>query len=170
MINEISNVVFGSSVLNNVFGNSIIVAIVIALLMIILIMLMYPAKAGTPFSVILRIFLYMCLGTSLIILLHNGVIKHRNEAAAENETVGGFADGFVDGGKNDPSYGSSHKFINPHAPMRQSMSPEPKPSTHTEGVSSTESKMDQESLSILGGILSAPKPPYAGGYQPNPYR
>ncbi len=105
---------FGSPLLNNALGSSICVALIIALLMILLIMFMYPAKPGTPFSVLAKLFVYMLFGTMMIVFLHDGVIKYMieeeyvtkdNEYFMQNTTI--------EGRKADPSYSSIYKPISP---------------------------------------------------------
>ena len=45
---------FASPIVNNILWNSLFVAAIIAFLMIIIIMVMYPAKQGTSFSIIVK--------------------------------------------------------------------------------------------------------------------
>lgn len=169
VINQISDTVFGSPLLSNVFSNSIIVAVVIALLMIVLIMIMYPAKAGTPLSVVLKIFFYMCIGTALIMVLHDGVVKHNNKKVQDDSITGGFVGGFANGGA-DPSYGSTYLRINPHVPMTNTQ-----PVEHATNSGATASKVNDTSPDVdtLNRIyertLVGPKPQYQGGKPPNPY-
>jgi hypothetical protein len=109
-----SNWAFGSPLLNNVLGSSIFVAITIALLMIVLIMIMYPAKSGTSFSVVLKMFVYMLFGSMLIVFLHDGVIKYMNDEKLEAAASSSFMQNTtMEGRQYDPAYGSTYKLINP---------------------------------------------------------
>lgn len=40
-------------------------------------MVMYPAKAGTSFSIMVKLFIYMFLGSTIFIFLHDGIM-HNN--------------------------------------------------------------------------------------------
>jgi len=74
-IKKTSQWTFSSPTLNYILGSSFFVAIIIALLMIILIMILYPAQKNTPFSVVCKLFIYMFFGSMLVVFLHDGVIK-----------------------------------------------------------------------------------------------
>lgn len=74
-IKKTSNLVFSSPLLNGILGSSLFVAVVISLIMVILIMLYYPAQLGTPFSIVCKIFIYMFLASFLVVFLHDGVFK-----------------------------------------------------------------------------------------------
>jgi hypothetical protein len=109
-----SNWAFGSPLLNNVLGSSIFVAITIALLMVVLIMIMYPAKSGTSISVVLKMFVYMLFGSLLIVFLHDGVIKYMNDEKLEAAASSSFMQNTtMEGRQYDPAYGSTYKLINP---------------------------------------------------------
>jgi len=113
-IKKTSQWAFGSPVLNGILSSSVFVAIVISLLMIILIMVMYPAKSGTPFSILMKMFIYMVFGTLLIVFLHDSVLKF----TIVEELEGKEADAFMQnatlyGRQQDPSYGSLYREIIP---------------------------------------------------------
>lgn len=78
-IRKTSHWAFGSPILNNILGSSIFVALTIAIIMILIIMFMYPAKSGTPFSIVGKMFIYMFFITLMVIFLHDGVIKYMFE-------------------------------------------------------------------------------------------
>jgi hypothetical protein len=108
---------FGSSFLNSVLGSSIFVSIVVSLVMVLIVMIMYPAKAGTSFSVVAKMFVYMFLGTMVVVFLHDGVIKYmleeehaadKSEEFMQNTTIGGR--------EYDPAYSNMYKPIVPNAP------------------------------------------------------
>jgi hypothetical protein len=75
-VKQTSQFAFNSPILNNVLGSSIFVAVSITLLVILIIMIMYPAKNNTPFSLICKMFLYILFGSFILVFLHDGVIKH----------------------------------------------------------------------------------------------
>lgn len=84
-VKKTSQFAFDSPLLNNILGNSIFIAVCIALLMVLLIMIMYPAEADTPFSVVCKMFLYMFFGSFVIVFLHDGVIKHMMQDSQEEK-------------------------------------------------------------------------------------
>lgn len=119
---------FGSPLLNNILSNSVFVAFVIALLMVLLIMFMYPAKAGTPFSVIAKLFVYMFFGTLLIVFLHDGIIKYMMEeefTTKDNEYF--MQNTTMQGRVADPSYSSMYKPVPPQAPAQPARPAQPNP-------------------------------------------
>jgi len=71
-----TNWVFTSSTLNSLLGNSLSLAITISLLMVLIVMVMYPAKQGSSFSIIIKMFIYMFLGSTIFIFLHDGIINN----------------------------------------------------------------------------------------------
>ncbi len=146
---------FGSPLLNSVLGSSIFVAFVIALLMVLSIMFMYPAKAGTPFSVLAKLFVYMFFGTMLIVFLHDGVIKYIiEEEYTEKDNEYFMQNTTLEGRRADPSYSGMYKIVSPLAPVAPvaqapQVIPQPPPSlpgTATDTVSG-------------GGYLTSMKPP-----------
>ncbi len=78
-IRKTSHWAFGTPILNSILGSSIFVAVSIALIMVLLIMFMYPAKSGTPFSIVCKMFIYMFFMTLMVVFLHDGVIKYMFE-------------------------------------------------------------------------------------------
>ena len=71
-LKKVSQWAFGNSILNKLLHNGILVSIVIAFMMIIIVMIFYPAKKGTPFSIIIKMSIYMFASITLIIFLHDG--------------------------------------------------------------------------------------------------
>ena len=127
-INKTSQWAFGSPVLNAILGSSVFVALVVALLMVVIVMVMYPAKSGTPFSVVMKMFVYMAAGTLLVIFLHDGVLKYMMEEESAEDDADAFMQNTTMGGRQaDPSYGMMYQQIAPTPqPMPQPM-PQPQP-------------------------------------------
>jgi len=75
-VNCISNYTFGNNLLNSLFGSTITVALIISFIMILLIMLMYPAKSGTPTKTVLKMFIYMTIFSTLILFLYKSINKY----------------------------------------------------------------------------------------------
>ena len=116
-IKKTSQWAFGSPALNSILGSCVFVAVVIALVMILLVMFMYPAKAGTSFSIVAKMFVYMLFGSMLIIFLHDGILRHTFEEEmhdqAENDIVTG-------GTMTDLVYGVGRQPIDPLGNSNQS--------------------------------------------------
>lgn len=109
---------FGSKLLNNMAGSSIFVALAISLLMVLLIMFMYPAKSGTPFSVLAKLFVYMVFGTILIIFLHDSVLTHLVEERINEKNDEYFMQNTtIQGRMADPAYAGMYKRISPSSPV-----------------------------------------------------
>ncbi len=113
LVTSVSNNVFGSPFLNNLFHNSIFVAFLISIIMVLLIMFMYPAKKGTSIGVVLRMFMYMLLGSAVVIFLHDGVVKYKIQKEQSAARDSAFTGGFSKLGGSDPVYGSMYKPVMP---------------------------------------------------------
>jgi hypothetical protein len=85
-VKKTSKWAFDSPFLNNVLGSTLFVSIIIALIMILIIMIMYPAKSGTSFSVVLKMFFYMFIGSLVVLFLHDGIIKHMIEEEYQSDS------------------------------------------------------------------------------------
>ena len=161
---------FGSPILNSILGSSIFVAIAIALLMILLIMFMYPAKAGTPFSVVIKIFIYMFFGTLLIVFLHDNVLKYITEEELSAKESGYFMQNTTINGRSaDPSFSSMYKVVSPNAPPIQPNNTMPQ-QPNTPFIQSNNTVPVQPPISdtyIGGGQLGGIKPDK--NFKRNPY-
>jgi len=105
---------FGSSILNSLFGGTWVLAGIIALTMILIIMIMYPAKSGTSISVIFRMFLYMFGISVVLIFLHDGITKYRWQEDREHVEANDFIKNMtVSGRQADPVYGTNYTMVNP---------------------------------------------------------
>lgn len=126
---SVSKWAFGSPFLNKVLGSSMFVAGSVAFLMIILIMIMYPAKSGTSFTVVLKMFVYMFFGSLLVIFLHDGVVRYITEESHNEKQAEAFMQNITQTGRvADPSYASMYKPIIPAQNTTQ-VSPANVPST-----------------------------------------
>jgi len=174
---DMSNRAFGSPILNSILGSSIFLAILIAFIMIILIMVMYPAKKGTPFTVIAKMFLYMTFSSLLVIFLHDGVIKFMAEEERELQLSEAFMRNITEEGRSrDPVYGNVYRPINPVPPQLppqpqpvQPSPPPPQPETQPVPVKGGTDMVISavEGGAITGGrVLRGPAPPR---YTANPY-
>lgn len=152
-IKKTSQWAFGSPFLNGVLSSTVVVAIMISLIMIFIIMIMYPAKSGTPFSIVAKMFVYMFFSTMLVVFLHDSVLKYMIEESNAARDANNFVATVTGGDEN-----SNASF----AGMRTIVSPvvQTKPTTPDE-----HNTTDQQPVS--GGGLSPIKPPLR---PVNPYR
>jgi hypothetical protein len=84
-VNNISNKVFGTSIINKYLSSVLFVAILITFILIIIIMLFYPVKENTPVKILFKVGLYSFLASALILFLHNGVVKSNMDNNNMNE-------------------------------------------------------------------------------------
>lgn len=70
--------------LNKLLSHTGILALMISLLMVLIIMVFYPAKPGTSFYILVKIFVYMFTGTLLLVFLHDGILKDQYENTAHD--------------------------------------------------------------------------------------
>lgn len=162
-IDKTSQWAFGSPLLNNVLSSSLFVAIAIALLMCLLIMVMYPAKSGTPFSIVIKMFVYMMFGSLLIIFLHDGVLKYMFKEELDANEADDFMNNVNQEGRvSDPTYSISHRQINPqNAPPVAP--PVAQPVVTGSGAHEAESIVENSSADRLANI----RPPVKAG---NPFQ
>lgn len=116
---------FGSPFLNKILSSSAFVAGIVSFLMIILIMIMYPAKSGTSFSIVIKMFVYMFFGSLLFIFLHDGVVRYMTEEAHNEQQSVAFMQNITQTGRTaDPSYATMYKPIVPAAQASQQSTPQ----------------------------------------------
>ena len=150
---------FASPVINNILGNSIFVASIIALLMVVIIMIMYPAKSGTPFSIVIKMFVYMFFGSLLVVFLHDGVIKHMIEEQYETSKAMDFMESAtMEGRQNNPAYSNLYQKIDPtqsNVPVINLSNIQSQPEEKTvSGDATSRSSGDATSRNLVG-----PRPP-----------
>lgn len=105
---------YGSPFLNKILGSSVFVAGAVSFLMIMLIMVMYPARSGTSFSIVLKMFVYMFFGSLLVIFMHDGFLRHMTEESHTEKQSEAFMQNITQSGRAaDPSYASMYKPITP---------------------------------------------------------
>ena len=148
---------FGSTILNGILSSSIFVAFVIAMIMVLLIMLMYPAKSGTSFSVVCKLFVYMFLGSLLVLFLHDGVLTYMLKEEYSNNSTDSLMQDVLDEPirveRRDPNQNTNNQNTN----SQRDTSP----------IDNTIEEIDDTPLQLnTSGTLSGPKPPIMGG---NPY-
>ena len=179
-IKKTSQWTFSSPTLNNILGSSFFVSIVIALLMVLLIMIMYPAKKHTPVSVLLKMFIYMFFGTMLIVFLHDGVIKTMYDEEQQNSEADDLMSG-VNITNADAVYNTNPIPTIQRNQSQQDQLPRdqlPRDQSNQDQLQHDQLPRDQSQQDQLpkkeptlfiggGGSLDAVKPPK---HKPNPYK
>lgn len=111
-IRKTSQWAFDSPILNNILASSLFVAVSIALIMVLIVMIMYPAQSGTSILVVIKMFIYMFLSSLLIVFLHDGVMKFlAEEKDNELETTQFMQNTTLEGRANDPAYQNLYKKV-----------------------------------------------------------
>ena len=89
-VNNFSNKVFGTSIINKYLNSTLFVSLLITFILMLIIMLFYPAKENTPIKIIFKVGLYSFLSSALILFLHDGVVKsniNNNKVDENNEKI-----------------------------------------------------------------------------------
>jgi hypothetical protein len=136
-IKKASQWAFGSPILHGIMSNNLLIAGLISLVMILIIMIMYPAKKNTKSNVLVKMFFYMFISSVFILFLHDSVIKNSFE---ERDT-----DGITDELHTFNNYNIINKPIVPERQQRVL----PKP----------QSEEIDYGTGILGGFKSSPNQP-----------
>jgi hypothetical protein len=100
--------------LNKLLSHTGILALMISLLMVLIIMVFYPAKPGTSFYILVKIFVYMFTGTLLLVFLHDGILKDQYENTAHDLDLNDMVTNVT--GKNSNSrmaFGAAEHSIKP---------------------------------------------------------
>lgn len=160
-VNKVSHFAFGSTVLNTLFGSTTITALIIATIMIISVMILYPAKLHTPLMVVFKMFIYIFIFTLLIVFVHDGVTKYTIEEKFQDKISADLMQG-TSISTRDSVYGSGYVDINPS-------------SQNQAGGGRTEEQTEEISIPQPPVSIVQPKPPdteisVLGGAKPPPHR
>lgn len=156
-VNSISQYAFGSGFLNSLLGSALSVAFIIAMTMVLLIMFLYPAKKGTPFKTVFKMFVYMFLISLLVIFAHDSINQTAQQAQQKHKEV---SEIFRSVNDRDPVYGNYESVNNvlggvdkPY-PGLMPKTPTPTPEEiHAEQVKQQRKKIDN------ANSMSSQKPP-----------
>ena len=99
-----------SEFMNSILSNTVWISVVITIIMIIIIMLVYPAKSNTPFWIIFKTTFYIFTTILAVMLVRDGVMKSAWENKFENNETKEILDNVLTGNKNDDN--SSKNKIN----------------------------------------------------------
>lgn len=77
--------------LGTAFESSFWISLIITVLIVLCVIIMYPAKSGTKISSVWKLFIYSFLGTFAIILLHDSAIRYKAKKEYTNTELDAFA-------------------------------------------------------------------------------
>lgn len=101
---------FASKGMNNLFCNKFYTAGMLTAMIIILIMVLYPGKKGTPVFVVFKLAFYILICSYLVIFVRDGILNKKTTL----ETEGGKTDAFINAlGGDDPVYGDNSITVTP---------------------------------------------------------
>ena len=99
-IKSSSNWAFKSIIPTGVLSSSITVAVLVSVVMVTLIALFYPAKRGTSFFILVKLFVYMFISSMVIVFLHDSVVKSIRDDEQENKNMTDMMNGLTTGGRS----------------------------------------------------------------------
>lgn len=74
-LKSISDKVF-AGFLGKIIENPIWISVIISLVIVLLVVFLYPAKPGTKFTAIIKLWIYVFIGSFGVLLLHDSSIKY----------------------------------------------------------------------------------------------
>lgn len=164
-----SQFAFSSPIINGLLGSSLFLGAIIAVIMILIIMVLYPAKPGTPFSIVCKMFIYMFLSSVLLIFIHDGIIKYMHDEQNRDQDSESFMRGIEPGNKDIYNLAPPvAPNLNQGLPVSQ-VQPTGQPPTQSQaqsqarGGTPTITVVEDANIPVLNG------PRISGGY-PNPFK
>lgn len=76
-LNTVGDQAFGNNIISNTLGSILSCALILAIIAILLIMFIYPAKSGTSLVTVVKIFIYMFAASAVILFVHDGIQRRR---------------------------------------------------------------------------------------------
>jgi hypothetical protein len=161
-VKKTGSFVFGNKLLNKFLGSGLFLAGIIAITMILLVMIMYPAKSGSSFFIVFKMFLYMFGLSVILIFLHDSVLKfHIEEEKEQRDAEDILQNTTIAGRQNDVVYGG-YPSISPQTNMGQTQI---KPLSSNEGRPQFLQRSNVSELSVAEGYKGV-----LGGRQAPPPR
>lgn len=102
---------FSSRGMNNLFCNKFYTSAILTIMIIILIMLIYPCKKGTPFWITFKLGFYILFFTLGIVFIHDSVMQN----SFEKEIRGGETEAFINalGGDGNVAFAGDVVKVDP---------------------------------------------------------
>jgi hypothetical protein len=101
-INDTCGWSFSSKGMKNIFCNKFYTSAVLTLIVLVLIMIIYPCKRGTPVWVLFKLGFYILMFSFGIFVIHDSLMKNYHM----DEKIGGESSDFIEslGGENNVMY------------------------------------------------------------------
>lgn len=81
----------GTTFLGSIVCSNFAISLLIATIMVLIIMFMYPAKSNTGVSIVAKMFFYMFVSTYVLLFLHEGFLSNKYKSqyvsSAASETI-----------------------------------------------------------------------------------
>jgi hypothetical protein len=106
----ICNSIYSATGLNHIFSSVLYTSIMLSITIILVIMLLYPGKKGTPVWVIFKLFLYIMMIITVVFSIHNSFIKNNYKEKYLNSNVSDLMDN-IHGGR---MYNDEKISVQPH--------------------------------------------------------
>jgi hypothetical protein len=102
---------FASKGLNALFCSRIYTSGILTILIVLLIMILYPCKKGTPCLILVKLGFYVFICTYITIFIHDGILhKESNDKLGESKN-----DNFINSiGSDDVVYGNDNIPVKPN--------------------------------------------------------
>jgi hypothetical protein len=166
-VNKVSHFAFGSTLLNSLFSNTVVTALIITFIMVLAVMILYPARSGTPIMEVVKMFIYMFIFNLIVIFVHDGVIKYVIKEQYQDKDSNELMQGTNISGRN-PVYGQNYVSVDPSAYNNLQYTPpqpappisQPAPQPVPQPAPQPTPQQQPNDITILGGgILGGKKPP-----------
>jgi hypothetical protein len=101
---------FASRGISKLFCNKFYTAGILTAMIIILIMVIYPCKKGTPVFIVFKLAFYILIFTYMVIFVHDGVLHQITEKENDDAETSKFIGGL---GETNVVYGGDNIEVNP---------------------------------------------------------
>ena len=154
--------------LNKLLSSTGIFALILSGVMILIVMIFYPAKSGTGIYVLVKIFMYMCVSSIILVFLHDGILKDQFINASKEADLSEMVANVTDKGSNSRIAfgGAGHKPVSGsvskvESPVSSKSSPVSNPPSSKASPISNNLTDKHDMSQILGGRgqLCYRKPP-----------
>lgn len=162
-VSRVSHMAFGNAALNTILSNSVFVAFVITAVVILIVLIMYPARANTPFFIVGKMFVYIMLISWIVIFLHDSVSQQLTAEQLHANESRDFIQNIV---VKDPVYGRYEPIRPTQSEQQEQHARHEQPNQVQQNqVSGDEQRNqhvqhEQPASDIIGGAtLYGPRPP-----------
>lgn len=86
-LKNLTDYTVGSSFLNGIFSSTLIISLLISTIVILLVVLTYPAKKHVGYKHIIKLFMYVLVAVGSLQLIHSSVIKYTYKKELEDPST-----------------------------------------------------------------------------------